>query len=478
MSPVMPEREALALQRLDALKEAGDAATFFAQTDALLGAPAHRATRLIAASGAGVYATVTCGNGSLGTRYFETVVEVSREFAFLEEDFWLSKTGALENLLILAPDFDTSSAWVERLRDENPGAEVLQSWVGRNETRHAEGLSWPDLQLALARGYMTEMQRPGWAAAILEALLSSAQPRSHREWRLALMGYQAAMSTVVASAFVELARRGDASGPRATALAEVLLRPANRVTDAYLRAFPADSVMATSARDFLQHCADLPRVLSEVVDRLRKPEETTDTLTRRSGKPVPAVWIQSAPQVRENIALGLAGCRFRLVSVDPGIDRTRAPEPVPCVNLRFVPSGAAPAADDDTIHLALRSVVSLSLVYAANRSHACWAVTAQVHAPQYVIGLGQGVPAQFAFVGTAPTDGLGARIMMWCVSDTVDGGWMVEILPHVIRADQADVLAKVNAGLCAAFREYLDVELELLGSPVGAGAGPDDASTA
>jgi hypothetical protein len=476
----MPDREARALQQLDALKGAGDAAAFLSQTDALLNSSIHRATRLLAASSAGVYTTVTCGIGSLATRYFEQVVLVSQEFAYLEEDFWLTKTGALENLLILATDFETSARWAQRLRDENPRAEVLQTWVERNETRHAEGLSWPDLQVATARGYMTDMQRPGWGAAILEAVLSSPRPRSHREWRLALMTYLECISQVVAGAFNGLSAAGDASSRRANALVDLLLRPGRGLIEAYLQAFPGDTHMEAAAKDFLQHCGDLPRLLAKVVDRKGKSQDEHDPPKGRSGPPVPPVWIQSAPLVRENIALGLAGSRFRLVSVDPDVDRTRAPEPMPCVTLRFVPAGPAPAADDETVHLALRSVVSLSLVYAANRSQACWAATAPVTSHQYVIGLGQGVPAQIAFIGSAPTDGLRARILMWCVSDTVAGGWTVEILPHMLRADQADTLAKVNAGLCKAFRDYLDVELELLGSPVDHGArsqtSPDAAS--
>lgn len=466
MSPMAPERDARLLRQLETLKEAGDGATFFSQADALLASPVHREVRLLAASSAGVYATTTCGIGSAAARYFEQVIKVSQEFAYLEEDFWLTKTGAIENLLILAADFETSARWAERLRGENPRAEVLRTWVERNETRHVEGLSWAALQTAVAGGYLTQMQRPGWAAAILEALLSSDQPRAHREWRTALMAYLGFTSVVVAEAFNELARKGDASRRYAAALVAFLLQPARRLTAAYLHAFPSDRPVEKAATEFLEGSSRLPEVFAEVVSRAGRPDRKREAPDDGPGPPLPPVWVQSAPLVRENVAHGLAGSRFRLVSVDRGVDRQRAPEPVACAALRFAPAGAAPEADGRAIHLALRSAVWLTLAYAANRSGRCWAATAPVNVNQVTVGLGQGVPAQIIFIGTDPAQGIRDRVWMGCVSDAIEGGWVVKVLPQIVRSDQAGTLAKVNDALCEAFRDYLDVELELLGSPV------------
>jgi hypothetical protein len=59
---------------------------------------------------------------------------------------------------------------------------------------------------------------------------------------------------------------------------------------------------------------------------------------------------------------------------------------------------------------------------------------------------------------------------MWCVSDVVDGGWTVEILPQTVRSDQAGMLETVNHGLCEVFRDYRALELELLGRSVASSA--------
>ena len=464
MSPDVPMREVLELQRLERLRGDFEFDAFFSQTDVLLKSQAHRAIRLPAAYNAGVAAVVGCGLGILGTRYFGIALKVADEFAFLDEEMWHIKTGALENLHLLSTKYESSVTWADHLREENPKAAMLDATPGRNETRKNEGLSWVASQTAVAHSYISNMGRPGWAAAIIEALLSCDKRPSEGEWRKAIIVYTVAMQQLLGGTFTDSAASGNGTTAKANQIITFFSANVRRVLDAYQRAFPGDRAHQKLNREFFERLSGLPEAVKKMAARASNGPETGGDDSSPDG--FPPRWMHSAALAREVDRCGLKGARFRLHDARPAVDHHRSTSPMPCVALDFEATHLPGSVDTNDVSFALRSVVWISLAYAANRSQVCWAAALPSLEDEAFVKLGEGVPTRLVFIGVNPTHQLHERICMWCVSDVVGRNWRVSIIPQFLAENQENRHAEVNVALCKAFRPYLDVELIMHGGPV------------
>jgi hypothetical protein len=464
MIPDLPMHEILELQRLQQLRNHFEFATLFSETDKLLNSQAHRSIRLSAAYNGSVAAVVGCGMGALGTRYLETALRVASEFAYLDEEMWQMKTAALENLHILSTTYESSVTWANYLREENPKAAMLEATPGRNQTRMNEGLSWVALQTAVAGGYITNMGRPGWAAAIVETLLSSDKRPSEGEWRKAIIVYMTAMQQLMGNAFTELTASGKTSTAKANQLVAFFSTNVRRVLDAYQLAFPGDRTHQKLSREFFDRLSGVPEAMKKMAGRASGEHDSGGGESSPDG--FPPRWMHSAALAREVDRCGLKGARFRLRDARPAVDHQRSASPMACVALEFETAHLSGSVDANEVSFALRCVVWLSLAYAANRSQFCWAAALPSLEDEAFVKLGEGVPVRLVFIGINPTHQLHERICMSCVSDVVGRNWRVSIIPQFLNENQEGRHAEVNVALCKAFRPYLDVELVMHGGPI------------